>query len=248
MYSQELENLINAALADGVLTDRERQILHKRAQAEGVDLDEFDMLLDARVLQAQKAAAPAVPPVPPVPAAPAAPAPAKPKSDKVGDMRKCPACGALVPAFSGRCPECGYEFSNVEVNQSIKQLADLLMKEHDEAHRCTIIETFPVPNAKADLLELLTFLKPYVNGDVNPFTLSCFNKYQQCVEKIRLSFAGDKQFQSFIDELPAIKKRITMKRRTQSVTGWMGRHKFLTGVIVIVLICMLASLCESISK
>ena len=38
MFSKELEEIIEAALADGVLTDKERAVLHKRALAEGVDL------------------------------------------------------------------------------------------------------------------------------------------------------------------------------------------------------------------
>ena len=54
MYSEELEQLIKAALTDGVLTEKERQILFKRAKAEGVDLDEFEMILDARVYELNK--------------------------------------------------------------------------------------------------------------------------------------------------------------------------------------------------
>ena len=41
MYSEELENLIEAALADGELTEKEKQILFKKAQGYGIDLDEF---------------------------------------------------------------------------------------------------------------------------------------------------------------------------------------------------------------
>ena len=49
MYSEELESLIEIALADGELTEKERQILLKRAQSEGVDSDEFEMVLAARL-------------------------------------------------------------------------------------------------------------------------------------------------------------------------------------------------------
>lgn len=54
MYSEELEYLIDAALADGVLTEKEKQILFKRAQAMGIDLDEFEMVLDARLVKMKK--------------------------------------------------------------------------------------------------------------------------------------------------------------------------------------------------
>ena len=39
MYNERLENLIDAALADGELTEKEKQILFKNAQVLGVDLD-----------------------------------------------------------------------------------------------------------------------------------------------------------------------------------------------------------------
>ena len=48
MYNEKIEALIKAALADGVLTEKEKEILFKNAQAEGIDLDEFEMVLDAR--------------------------------------------------------------------------------------------------------------------------------------------------------------------------------------------------------
>jgi hypothetical protein len=54
MYSEKLEKLIAFALADGVLTDKEKQVLFKNAEAEGIDLDEFEMVLDARLYERQQ--------------------------------------------------------------------------------------------------------------------------------------------------------------------------------------------------
>ena len=45
IYNNQLEALIEAALADGVLTEKEKQILFKKAQMQGIDLDEFEMAL-----------------------------------------------------------------------------------------------------------------------------------------------------------------------------------------------------------
>lgn len=56
MFSDELEMLIDAAIADGEISEKERAILHKRAQAEGVDPDELDMIVDARIAKAKNAA------------------------------------------------------------------------------------------------------------------------------------------------------------------------------------------------
>ena len=111
MLTPELEQLIQYALEDGVLTDKERSVLMRKAQAAGADLDEFEMILEAKFHEVQKAAAAAAP---------------KSNSNKYGEVRKCPACGAMVSAFTTRCSECGFEFNNVEANQSANILFEKL--------------------------------------------------------------------------------------------------------------------------
>ena len=54
IYNPMLENLIEMALADGELTEKEKQVLFKRAQAMGIDLDEFEMVLDAKLYERKK--------------------------------------------------------------------------------------------------------------------------------------------------------------------------------------------------
>lgn len=99
MLTPELEQLIQYALADGVLTDKERAVLMKKAEAAGADLDEFEMILEAKLYEAKKAAAPKA-------------------SNKEGEVRKCPHCGARVRSFRTTCEECGYEFRNAEAVKS----------------------------------------------------------------------------------------------------------------------------------
>ena len=57
MYSEQLEQLIKSVIADGVITEKERAVLHKRAIAEGIDEDEIDMYVDGLLTQ-KKAEAP----------------------------------------------------------------------------------------------------------------------------------------------------------------------------------------------
>ena len=54
MYNEKLEALITAALADGILTDKEKDILFKKAEAMGIDRDEFDLVLDGRLAKRKK--------------------------------------------------------------------------------------------------------------------------------------------------------------------------------------------------
>ena len=113
MLTPELEQLIQFALEDGELTEKERCVLMRKAQEAGIDLDEFEMILDAKLHEVKKAAAAATAPAP------------KPNS-KHGEVRKCPACGAMVSAFTTKCSECGFEFNNVEAVRSANTLFEKL--------------------------------------------------------------------------------------------------------------------------
>lgn len=106
MLNPELEQLITFALQDGVVTDKERAVLMRKAKELGADIDEFEMILDARIVAAQQAAQAAAP---------------KPNS-KHGVTKKCPGCGAPISAFTTRCAECGFEFKGVEAVKSANEL------------------------------------------------------------------------------------------------------------------------------
>ena len=88
LYDPRMEKLIHAALADGVLTEKEKQVLFKKAEAMGIDLDEFEMVLDARLYEKQHSKPQAQPQA------------AAPTSSKYGDVKKCPSCGAIVQSFT----------------------------------------------------------------------------------------------------------------------------------------------------
>ena len=146
LYSEKIEALIKAALADGKLTDKERQVLMRKAAEEGIDQDEFEMVLEARLLELQEKKEMTLP--------------SSPKSSKKGDIRICPACGHILGAFQGYCPECGYEFVGIAANIAYSELAKELKKTKSLEKKAEIIENFCVPNTKEDLLEFLIALKP----------------------------------------------------------------------------------------
>lgn len=169
------------ALADGELTEKEKQVLFKKAEAAGIDLDEFEMVLDARLFEKQKAMqAPQ----------PQAVGGAAPKSDKYGDVKKCPSCGAMIESYTTKCPDCGYEFRNVESNASVQKLMKLLMEADEKSgglgatvigqmygftdkvvtRKKTIIANFPIPTTKEDIIEFLTIAVPQAKTVGNFFT------------------------------------------------------------------------------
>tara|TARA_B100000900_G_C20575352_1_gene715091 strand:+ start:794 stop:1621 length:828 start_codon:yes stop_codon:yes gene_type:complete len=141
----ELEKLLDFALADGVITDKEREIIRKKAEKLGEDPDEAEMILDAKLAMQNKDAEASVPPpsptpppvaaVPPTsPPPPSMPPPtAKQKSSKVGNIMTCPACGSSVNAMELNCSECGHEFRNVNTSDSLDHLKSEIKKIHKNA-------------------------------------------------------------------------------------------------------------------
>jgi ribosomal protein L32 len=125
MYDERIEQLISAALADGVLTEKEKQVLFKKAHAEGIDLDEFEIILDAKLLEAQEAEKKKR-------------EKAAPKSDKYADVKKCPACGNIIPPNTKVCPGCGMVFSNEQ--NDIKEIAQL---QDNYVKICEVKPVFP---------------------------------------------------------------------------------------------------------
>ena len=108
MYSEELKQLISAALTDGVITENERITIKKKALSENIDPDEIDVILDSEIQKLNM------------------------ERQQATGIVKCPACGEMVPPLSGVCPSCGHTISFANnTNQSTsllnikKQLDDL---------------------------------------------------------------------------------------------------------------------------
>ena len=47
MFSEELKQLIEAAVTDGKVTEKEMKVITRRAKAEGVDMDELEIYIDS---------------------------------------------------------------------------------------------------------------------------------------------------------------------------------------------------------
>lgn len=160
LYDPQLEKLIELAIADGQITEQERQVLFKKAEFFGIDADEFEMVLQAKLFEHNKATTPSAPMIGNVPPPPA--------SSKYGEMKKCPACGAIIQAYTTKCPDCGFEFSHIEANHSIQTLFKMLSDvdqsakwySNSTAKKITIIGNFPIPTTKEDILEFLSMAVP----------------------------------------------------------------------------------------
>ena len=132
IYGNYMEHLIEMALADGELTEKEKQILFKKAEANGIDLDEFEMVLDARLYEKQKSMKKSQPSA----------QGSAPNSNKIGDVRKCPSCGAILESFTTRCPDCGHELNGIDTVSSFNALISKL-EEFDRILFRTLVLPFP---------------------------------------------------------------------------------------------------------
>lgn len=219
MYSERLESLIEAIIADGEIEENELLALRKASIKEGEDPDEVEIVVKGRLAKMQKT------------------------NGKLGNVMFCPSCGAQVIGGKAFCPECGYNFSNVKANSSAEKLAAKIQEEVDrqaakeqnhsflggalagmgKAYFKTfstmagvkdpivaIIENFPVPNTREDLLDFLSSLqgkakkKRFTSGwDYDNSYLipdAYWRLYCQCINKAKISFLNDPDFKMFFDD------------------------------------------------
>ena len=143
---------------------------------------------------------------------------------KGGELQHCPQCGAVVPESASVCPKCGYEFSEISANSSSVLLATMLAELEYDEDKCQAIETFPLPNSKADLLEFATALKPRIKKLDNPLSEAYMTKYQELIEKIKVSFPNDPQLKRFADEFDALYASIEQQKGKQARKNWLTEH------------------------
>ncbi len=210
-----LDNLINLALADGEVTEKERAIILRKAESLGEDKDEIEMILEGKIslMKKEQLALNSQTPIP--------------TGNKEGIVVKCPSCGDIVPSFTINCKACGHEFRGVISRSVILQL-QIKLKEIEDYEwknnqynglngnnkldhmvlnsiadkQTPIIEGFLVPNTKEDLLEFLSLALPigskqfswsekFTHAADIKLSKTYKAKAQQCIMKARIAFAND---------------------------------------------------------
>ena len=152
------------------------------------------------------------------------------------DIYNCPACGEALDAFALTCPACGFELRDKQAATSMadfsRRLNDIEATRpakkkgrfgkgsgHDERtevsptdqREVTLIQSFPIPNTKEDLVEFLVLaasnVDPKTFAETQDATASAralssawYSKLCQAYEKAQLVLRGD-------DILPSLSKR-----------------------------------------
>jgi hypothetical protein len=200
----DIEKLIDLAIADGQITEKERNVILKKASQLGVDEDEAEMYLDGKLHQMKNQAN-------------------KPTKEKHGNIKTCPACGAEILSFTSKCLDCGHEFTGLEASKTIKVLFEKLENIEKERNtikleksyinklinderqnqeqideiickkRASVIRDFPIPNSREELLELLHFIKPKIlnTGSHDPNFYDWKTKFTEIIERVKVSYRND---------------------------------------------------------
>jgi hypothetical protein len=222
----EIDNLINMALADGEVTEKERGIILRKAESLGLDVDEIEMILDGKIALYNQQSTNSTRSI----------------NTKEGDIKKCPSCGAAVNSFQTSCTDCGHEFRNTQAANSIQKLYDEFQKiEESERSRerswmqkmdgdlgvqksvvtrqISALAAFPVPNTKEDLLEFLSIASSEASKSVSwfigmgqhpdyLFKKAWLSKCEQVIHKARFSMKDDK---NSIEQIESIAKNLKIK-------------------------------------
>lgn len=165
-----------------------------------------------------------------------------------GELRKCPHCGEPLKSFEAVCPVCGYELRGVAASKTTQQLAEEIAQiertrpkqkrrekkkffsndvdEPDEIDKsiANLIQTFPIPNSKEDVIEFIVLAMSNADTEVldsleknganwaarNIISEAWINKLEQAYQKAKILFGESPEF----SELQAMyeKKQIEIKK------------------------------------
>lgn len=157
MFHPDLQKLLDYALQDGDISAKERDLLHKKANELGEDIDMLEMVIEGELQKLQKQNVP-----------------------EKQTTFSCPSCGASIPKSSIKCAFCDFEISKKNVtgaesisllSQKLEQIdivdSDVEKNSHSFRNpynplnaarkKATAISTFNMPNDKEHLLEFFLF-------------------------------------------------------------------------------------------
>jgi len=226
----EIEKLIKLAIADGEITEKERAVIMRKAEKLGEDLDEVEMILDGELALLKKEKDNLQ---------------SHPESNKEGVIKKCPSCGAPVKSFTTKCPECGHDFIGKKASHTFSELSKLLLKAESEerakpqptgfwgidnrlnmevavrSRLVNVINSFPIPITKEDIIEFLSqavpkcrtlnmfqLQDPHARNTHNALANAWKNKCHEIVIKARFSMKDDKKI---LEEIETYAKQLKIK-------------------------------------
>lgn len=221
----ELEKMIRFATEDGSITDKEREIIIRKALEMGADIDEVEIILESELAKNNKAVE--------------APAMKKPKEK----VRKCPRCGAVIDDGALSCPDCGFVFTeqsslNEEVEKRINDLKRQLLLA-SKSKQITLIQGFTIPATKEGLIQFLNYsFSNYIGqGDDGELKEAWKGKYLQAANNLKRFSQDDPELYSLLQSYENQLSKEKNERIKNSFIGSKGCVQ--KGCLGVVLCCVL---------
>lgn len=181
MYNEQIENLISAALADGTLTEKEKQVLMKRAEAQGIDLDEFEIILDARLVESKKAE----------------------KTNAASSKKKKKRLNEYVEIFAEELQteldsQVGTSLWNIFDYTGI--LKEMRLRNAKFNAESTFVTNYPLPTTEEDCIEMLNYMLPRIHLSGSTAATKAWRiKFHAILSKLALENNNDPKIQKLID-------------------------------------------------
>ena len=273
MFSERLENLIQAALQDGKLTEQEKNAIIKRAEAEGEDINEVDIYIQslmqerqqqlakerqeaetARIVEQKKERE----------ARMASEIEEQKQHDTL--IRKCPVCGAIIPALTNVCPGCHHVINSYEADKEAMKLMEeiLVASNHMEvnwdgvffSHEERYEKYFPMLAELESLYGKLPKVQEFLLDEKKKRLKKLSEEFLRYTE-IPLPFAVENCLKTIINEygsmpeaqalIPDYKEKLETIKKKEKKEKVSGRFKKIGCLIIIIIVIALLCL-PQISK
>lgn len=196
----ELEKLVEYALADGYISDKDREVLFRKAQHLGFDTDELEMILEGKLYEQNR---------------------------KKPQPNKCPGCGEILKGISKVCPSCDYVLDTSSKGST--ETLDVSMKKIDNSILGLSYVPTPGASDvfKATILSLITLglyiiykkvIKKESLFDANRKgfdSISLMTTTQ--INQLRQKYGADRQINDYLDNTTRQIIDLTKKRDKASI-------------------------------
>ena len=248
--NKELQELLERVKAKGSMTEKQREIILRKAEALGEDMDEVEFLLEGiphnlsididTVMATDNGKGNPV---------------ALSGRVKKESVSKCPHCGAPITDTMLTCPECGYALqyenaASIEARAAIEQLRDRLIEVEKEGglfrslrKKGLLIQTFTMPSTKEGLIQFLEFAYSNYISDSVDYRDDWYAKVVQASNMLARLGSDNPEVQEIIERYARLIENFKIAQKKQKKEEKDGEKSVIKNMIWFILGVVLFCLC-----
>lgn len=157
------------------------------------------------------------------------------------NVKKCPACGTLREAMSTQCSACDYEFRDnttvviVELNEKFDNLKNLSRKQYERKY-IDVINNFPIPHVREELLDVLIYIQPKALDKESPIRNAWSLRQKEVIERAKLAFENKSKT---LDLINKYERELVSYEKQFIKRGWQKMPKLLKALMIVLLLFIL---------